>query len=161
VPEWICALIKACDAKGASQNRVAGRLGCTGAVVSQVIRNKYGAKTDNIEAGLRAVYLDGKADFPALGPIDSETCMNWRDVSEILTSAQPDKVMMFVACRKCNRNPPKMTTLVTPKTVCCSFRCHSLQKCMSRYTRVKKLTPHLPKLINTLLNFSYHRPTSC
>lgn len=104
VPDWVCALIKACDARGASQNRVARRLGLTGAVVSQVIRNNYGAKTDRIEARVRAVFLDGKIACPALGEISAETCMNWRDASHALSSVSPVKVRMFTACKACSRN---------------------------------------------------------
>lgn len=104
VPDWVCSLIRACDARGASQNKVAGRLGLTGAVVSQVIRNNYAGRNDRIEARVRAVFLDGKIACPALGEISAETCLNWRDASQALSSVSPARVRMFNACNACKRN---------------------------------------------------------
>jgi len=104
VPDWVSALVKACDTKGASQNSVASRIGVTGAVVSQVLRNKYPAKTGRIEARVRAVFLDGKITCPALGELSAEACLNWRDASHALSSVSPAKVRMFKACKACPRN---------------------------------------------------------
>jgi hypothetical protein len=104
VPDWVCALVKACDSRGASQNSVAGRVGVTGAVISQVLRNKYPARTDRIEARVRAIFLDGQISCPALGKITSESCLNWRDASHALNSVSPARVQMFRACKACPRN---------------------------------------------------------
>ncbi len=104
VPDWVCALVKACDCKGASQNSVAGRVGVTGAVISQVLRNKYPARTDRIEARVRAIFLDGQISCPALGEITSEDCLNWRDAAHKLNSVSPARVRMFRACKTCRRN---------------------------------------------------------
>lgn len=102
VPDWIAALVRACDV--ASQNQVARRLGYTPAVVSQVIRNRYGAQMGAIEERVRAIYLGGDLDCPALGTIGSETCLRWRDRSKALSSASPAIVRMFRACQVCHRN---------------------------------------------------------
>lgn len=102
VPDWVEAIVMACDRS--SQAKVAGRLGYTAAVVSQVIRNTYRANMRAIEARARAVYLDGSVECPALGTISAETCLRWRDRSTSLTSASPAMVRMFRACADCPRN---------------------------------------------------------
>lgn len=104
VPDWIAALVRACDARGSSQNKVAQRLGYTGAVVSQVIRRRYPARLAVIEDRVRAIYLGGDVGCPALGFIGSESCLQWRDRSRALTSANPAVVRMFRACAVCPRN---------------------------------------------------------
>lgn len=101
VPDWIEALVMACDQS--SQAKVAKRLGYTGAVVSQVIRNSYPARHDGIEERVRAIYLGGVVACPALGQISSEACLNWRDMAGKLTSSSPAIVRMFRACSVCPR----------------------------------------------------------
>lgn len=103
VPDWIAALVTACDAKGASQNKVAQRLGITGGAVSALIRNSYKADSANMAARVRAVYLPEDINCPALGHINTENCMAWRDSADSLSSSAPITVRMFRACRDCPR----------------------------------------------------------
>lgn len=102
IPDWVAAMIKACDQS--SQAKVGSKIGRSGAVVSQIIRNCYPARMDAIEERVRAVFLDGSVDCPALGPIQAETCLTWRDRAKALTSASPSHVRMFRACKTCPRN---------------------------------------------------------
>ncbi|MDK3072730.1 hypothetical protein QO034_06380 [Sedimentitalea sp. JM2-8] len=104
VPDWIRALVVACDAPGASQNRVAKRLGYTGGVVSQLLRKAYPGNLDRIEDRVRAIYMGGQIACPALGEIGSAACLDWRDRSVALGSVSPMAVRMFRACRACPRN---------------------------------------------------------
>ena len=104
VPDWVAALVEACDARGASQNKVAGRLRLSGAVVSQTIRNSYQGNMGNIEDRVRAVFMAGLLDCPALGEIGTEDCLKWRDDAADLSSASPIKVRMFAACNACPRH---------------------------------------------------------
>lgn len=104
VPDWIDALVKACDAKGASQNKVAGRLGYSGSVVSQVLRKDYAGDMHRLETRVRDIFLGGEITCPALGEIKSEACLKWRDLAADLTSASPIRVRMFNACKRCDRN---------------------------------------------------------
>lgn len=105
LPDWIAALVLACDAPGSSQNKVAARLGISAAVVSQTLRNDYAGNMGRIEARVRSVYLDDNVNCPALGSISAEACMSWRDRSKVLSSAAPNRVRMFRACRACPRFP--------------------------------------------------------
>lgn len=102
-PEWIIALVRACDET--SQNKVAQRVGITASTVSQAIRKSYKGNLNNIEARVRAVYLSGDVACPALGSITGEVCMKWRDKSRVLQSSTPNRVRMFRACRRCPLNP--------------------------------------------------------
>lgn len=103
-PDWIIALVTACSERGASQNSVAQRLGYTGAVISQVLRNRYPGNLRRLEDRVRSVFLAGEITCPALGVIGSEDCLSWRDKSTDLTSVSPMTVRMFRACATCPRN---------------------------------------------------------
>lgn len=107
VPDWIAALVTACDARNSSQNKVALRLGFSGSVVSSVLRKDYRGAMDRVEARVRAIFIPGTVNCPALGPIGTEGCLAWQDRSVELTSASPNVVRMFIACRDCplNRKP--------------------------------------------------------
>ncbi|MCD9148940.1 hypothetical protein [Pseudophaeobacter flagellatus] len=105
-PDWIFALVRACDAPGASQNKVAARLSVSAATVSQVLRNSYAGDTARIEARVRATFVDADVDCPAIGTISAESCMSWRDRSKRLGSAAPNVVRMFRACRACPKFKP-------------------------------------------------------
>lgn len=107
VPEWIVALIKACDRPGSSQNKVAKELGVSATTVSQSISNKYQGDMARIEDRVRSVFLNGNVKCPALGAIGARVCLSHRDQAQELRSASPMKVRMFKACNACPRFKPK------------------------------------------------------
>ena len=108
VPDWIAALVAACDAPGSSQNKIAKLLGVSSAVVSQTLRNRYAGDVERIEDRVRSICLGGEAVCPALGAIGSASCLYWRDRARELTSASPMAVRMFRACADCPRNRPSV-----------------------------------------------------
>jgi hypothetical protein len=99
MPPFIKALVSACDQT--SQNQVAKRLGYSGAVVSQVIRNSYPGDMTRVETQVRMILIGNVVDCPALGEIQELDCHNWQEQAGALTSAVPTKVRMFRACRGC------------------------------------------------------------
>lgn len=103
VQDWVGALVAACDAKGASQNTGAKRLGFSATVVSQVLRNDYPGNMANVESRVRAILTPNDVNCPALGPIDSADCLAWRDKADALNSVSPIIVRMYGACRRCPR----------------------------------------------------------
>ncbi|WP_436399320.1 hypothetical protein [Roseobacter sp. S98] len=103
VPEWIEALVAACDADGASQSIVAARIGRSPSVISSLLRNDYRGNMKRLEDRVRSVICVEQVKCPALGWITSVDCLNWRDEAEELTSASPITVRMFRACRRCDR----------------------------------------------------------
>lgn len=105
VPDWVASLVEACD--HSSQNKVAGRIGRSAAVVSQVLRNAYAGNMRAVEQRVRDVLMAEEIACPALGPISSEDCLNWRDRAEKHSSHSPIQVRMFSACRRCHRFNPE------------------------------------------------------
>ncbi|MEL7098259.1 MAG: hypothetical protein AAGM84_05455 [Pseudomonadota bacterium] len=101
VPDWIEALVEACDAT--SQNKVAARLDRSATVISQVLRGTYPGNLDNVERRVRAVFLAEQVDCPALGPISSEDCLAWQDKAKEERATTPLNVTITRSCRRCPR----------------------------------------------------------
>jgi hypothetical protein len=103
LPDWVQALIEACDASGSSQNKVAKRLGFSAPVISQVLRNEYRGNMHNVEKRVRAIFAPDVVVCPALGTISSADCLDWQDAAAELKSSTPHAVRMFCACQNCPR----------------------------------------------------------
>lgn len=101
VPDWIEALVVACDAEGSSQSQVARRIGRTPGVVSAALNNKYRGSMTALENRVRAVLCAEQVSCPALGWISSADCLQWRDHAAAMNSSSPMMVQMFRACRNC------------------------------------------------------------
>lgn len=102
VPDWINALVKACDAPGSSQNKVAKLIGVNGSAISQLIRKTYPANTSSMEYRVRAVLMPEIINCPALGPLESSDCLRCQDIArKPLMSATPYIVRMHRQCRRC------------------------------------------------------------
>lgn len=99
VPDWVLVLAQAC--KRTSQNKVAAELGRSGAVISNVLRNKYAADTTRIEERVRGVFLNGCVMCPALGHLPTQECQDWRDKAATFAPGNPTRTRMFRACRAC------------------------------------------------------------
>lgn len=102
LPDWVRALALACARS--SQVAVARQLGRSPAVVSQVLRRRYGAEMDRFEERVRGLYLDGRVMCPALGELPTNECQDWRDKSRAFAVGNPLRVRMFRACASCARN---------------------------------------------------------
>lgn len=99
LPDWVRALALACQSS--TQGKVAAKLGRSGAVISQVLRNKYGADTARIEERVRGVYLDGCVLCPSLGKLPTNECQDWREKARTFASGNPLRLRMYRACRNC------------------------------------------------------------
>ncbi|WP_226779548.1 hypothetical protein [Oceaniglobus trochenteri] len=102
VPDWVMALAEACAAT--SQNRVAGRLGRSGALVSTVLRNKYSGDLSAVEVRVRGVLMSSTIECPALGLIPENECQDWRAKSRRFSAVNALRRDMFRACKGCPRN---------------------------------------------------------
>ena len=105
IPDWLGALIDACDQPGASQVKVAQRLGRSSGVISEVLRNRYKGDMADFEERVRSVYCASEVTCPALGTITSEDCLMWRDQASDLKTG-PMFVRMYRACNDCPRFAP-------------------------------------------------------
>jgi hypothetical protein len=102
LPDWVRALALACAQT--NQARVARVLGRSDAVVSQVLRNKYGAETARIEERVRGLYLNGVVLCPEQGELPTNECQDWREKAGEFLIGNPMRIRMFHACRACPRN---------------------------------------------------------
>lgn len=98
-PEWVEALVAACDAT--SQGKVAKRLGVSTTLVSQAISNSYQAPLDGTEMRVRAIYLTGDVTCPGLGTITSEECLRQRDTVRAGGPTNPLRARMRRECTRC------------------------------------------------------------
>lgn len=102
MPDWVLALARVCTET--SQAAVARELGRSGAIISQVLRGIYPADTARIEERVRGLYMDGQVDCPALGPLSTLLCQDWREKSREFVVGNPKRTRMFRACLRCPRN---------------------------------------------------------
>lgn len=101
-PDWVRRLAEECAAQ--SQRRVAIRLNRSGALVNQVLKNKYAGDLGAVEDCVRGVFMNGTIECPALGSIPSNECHDWRKKSRRFGNANMLRVRMFRACNRCPRN---------------------------------------------------------
>jgi hypothetical protein len=86
------------------QSRVAAALGYSAGAISQVLSGKYQGEIGNILARVEEVYGGTTIDCPGLGyEIPLETCAQWRRAAKTFAATNPQRVMMYKACKICNR----------------------------------------------------------
>ena len=102
LPDWVEVLAVECGRSSA--NKVADLLDRSPAVISQVLRNKYPARTDAIEERVRGVFLDAKVACPASGEMPLQLCQDWRAKAGEFVLGNPTRVRMFRACNACPRH---------------------------------------------------------
>lgn len=102
VPDWVVCLANECAAS--SQRRVAARLERSGALVNQVLKNKYEGDLSAVEDRVRGVFMNATVDCPALGAIPANVCQDWRAKARRFGNANMLRVRMFRACTHCPRN---------------------------------------------------------
>lgn len=107
LPDWVERLALECQLK--SQSQVSKALDVSAAVISQVLRRKYGASTARVEERVRGVYLDGKVLCPAMGELAVNECLKHRDRAKAFAMASPTRALMYRACNRCPRFVEKPT----------------------------------------------------
>ena len=101
MPDWVGVLARACDATSA--NKVAKRLGRSGALVSQVLRGRYAGDMEAVEELVRGVLMAEVVACPALGDIPTNECRLWREKARHFTNTNALRVQMYRACTRCPR----------------------------------------------------------
>lgn len=107
VPDWIVTLVRECEAS--SQNKVAGRMKYSGAVISQVLRAKYPGDMEAVEDRVRGLFMQGRVNCPALGTLPVNECRDWRALARSFSPVNALRVRMFRACTRCPRHVQKET----------------------------------------------------
>ena len=90
------------EMKGRSE--VTAELGISSATLSQVLNDKYGAKTEAIEAKIMKFYgNEGLVTCPILGRIEPGRCAEtYQKAQKIKSAGNPATIRLYSACRKCD-----------------------------------------------------------
>ncbi|WP_126976500.1 hypothetical protein [Frigidibacter oleivorans] len=103
LPEWVLALARECARPGMSQSKVAGRLGRSGSLVSQVLARKYPGDLQAVQDLFEGVFRNATVTCPALGHIPTNECRDWRDKQRQFVNVNALRVRMYRACSACPR----------------------------------------------------------
>jgi hypothetical protein len=98
-PEWVMRLAEECEKS--SQNKVAKQIKRSAALVSNVLRGKYGGDLVAVEDLVRGAFMAETIDCPALGPIPKHECRDWRGKAAKFSAHNALRVQMFRACNRC------------------------------------------------------------
>lgn len=95
VPDWVAELADYADAK--RLKGAAEKLGCSTAVVSTVIANKYAGDVGRIEEMVRGAIMGATVDCPIKGDMTRDVCLSWQRKPYVLSSSA--RAEMYRACR--------------------------------------------------------------
>lgn len=95
VPDWIKALAEECDRT--TQSATAKRFGVSGALISNVLKNKYPGSTSDLMEKVRGSLLAEKVICPVAGEISRHTCINNQNLPFAVTNS--NRARLFRACR--------------------------------------------------------------
>ncbi len=102
MPDWIRGMAEECAAT--SGNKVAKKLGRSGAMISQALSNKYPADLGPLEELFNGVFRNLAVECPALGTIPANECQHWRRKAGKFVNVNSLRVQMYRACNGCHRN---------------------------------------------------------
>lgn len=95
VPDWIAALARVCDERGAEA--AASLIGYSRTAVSLVIGNRYDRDMGSIERAVRAEIMAARVLCPVLGEIFDTRCLDQQ--ARPLSTASRRDVALYQACR--------------------------------------------------------------
>lgn len=98
-PEWVLVLAEACDARLSSQSAVAKRLGVSGAMINQALRNTYAGRLDRLEQRVRGELMRETIACPVLGEITRRKCVDQQ--SRAYAATNQLRVELRRACPRC------------------------------------------------------------
>lgn len=96
-PEWVIVLAEACDRS--TQAAIARRLGYSGPVVNQALRNTYAGRLDRLEQKVRGELMRETYTCPVLGEISRKKCVDTQGRAYAATNAL--RVELRRACPRC------------------------------------------------------------
>ncbi len=102
LPDWVADLARECEAT--SQNNVAGRMGYSSALISQLLRAKYPGNLAAVKEIFEGVFQNSTVECPALGDIPSQDCRAYRAKSRDFQGTSHFRARMYRACGGCARN---------------------------------------------------------
>lgn len=94
-PDWIIGLAAECDRT--SQAATARRIGKSGALVSQLLGNKYPADPTAIAQHIQGVLMAAMVDCPVVGDLAADACLAHQ--RSPWSPHNPQRIAFFRACR--------------------------------------------------------------
>ena len=94
-PDWVMALAIACDKS--TQNRVAGRIGYSAAVVSNVLKAKYSGDLKAVEGAVKGALMNETVVCPVVGDLSRQACGEHQRRPG--APHNPPRIQFFKACR--------------------------------------------------------------
>lgn len=110
MPDWVLALAEACDLL--EQRGAAQRIGMSGSVVNETLRNKYKGRLDRVEERVRGALMGKTVDCPVLGAdLPRNRCLELQ--ARKFAATNPDRVLLHRTCPTCpnfrGQNRPTFT----------------------------------------------------
>ena len=96
-PEWVIVLAECCDRM--TQSALARKLGVSGAMINQALKNTYAGRLDRLEQRVRGELMRETHACPVLGEITKRRCIDEQGRSYSATNAV--RVELRRACPRC------------------------------------------------------------
>lgn len=104
-PDWVSVLADQCDAT--SQRHVAGQLGYSPALISNVLAAKYTGDLAAVEQAVNARFAQSQVECPVLGSIAAGECYDHQ--GRPFSTANPQHVKLYRACPTCRHYARRRT----------------------------------------------------
>lgn len=98
-PDWIETIARKCMEM--PQARVAGRVGYSPAVVSQLLRNRYKGNLAALEDVVRGAWMGATVTCPVVGTMRSDVCRDWQRKAKDFAPTNSNRARMYWACASC------------------------------------------------------------
>lgn len=103
IPAEVIILAEACKAE--TSQRVAKRLGYSGATISYVLSRKYPGDLDRVFATIRGALMGETVMCPILGEIGRDRCLT--EQAKPFAATNSTRARLFHACRTCPNRQQK------------------------------------------------------
>lgn len=99
MPDWVERLARECART--TQVAVGQKLGRSGSLISQVLRNRYQGDMYGVEDAVRGAFMHATVSCPALGTLPTDECQSWRRKARGGIRTNALRVRMLNACNSC------------------------------------------------------------
>lgn len=96
-PEWIVMLAECCDKS--NQSAIARKLGVSGSMINQALKNSYAGRLDRLEQKVRGELMHETVSCPVLAEITKRRCLDEQNRPHASTNAL--RVELRRACPRC------------------------------------------------------------
>ncbi|MBX9944933.1 MAG: transcriptional regulator [Reyranella sp.] len=99
LPDWVQVLAETCDTLG--QQAAAQRIGMSGSVVNETLRNKYKGRLDRVAERVKGALMGKTVTCPVLGDdLPRNRCIELQ--GRPFAATNPERVQLFRTCPTCS-----------------------------------------------------------